>query len=64
MFFRDAPMDGWPVAFQYPPCAAIVLVGAQPPAVPPASFALPCELAFWALWHCRHARPPDGRISC
>lgn len=23
-------------------------------------FALPCELAFWALWHCRHARPPDA----
>jgi len=21
--------------------------------------ALPSELAFWALWHCRHARPPD-----
>lgn len=20
---------------------------------------LPLELAFWALWHCRHARPPD-----
>ncbi|OPD83138.1 hypothetical protein AO930_32230 [Pseudomonas aeruginosa] len=19
---------------------------------------LPLELAFWALWHCRHARPP------
>lgn len=17
------------------------------------------DLAFWALWHCRHARPPD-----
>ncbi|QHD00105.1 hypothetical protein PspS04_06845 [Pseudomonas sp. S04] len=25
--------------------------------------ALPSELAFWALWHCRHARPPDVRIS-
>ncbi len=23
--------------------------------------ALPLELAFWALWHCRHARPPDAR---
>ncbi|WP_265278497.1 hypothetical protein, partial [Pseudomonas aeruginosa] len=22
---------------------------------------LPLELAFWALWHCRHARPPDAR---
>ncbi|MBO3273894.1 hypothetical protein [Pseudomonas schmalbachii] len=21
---------------------------------------LPLELAFWALWHCRHARPPDA----
>lgn len=21
---------------------------------------LPLELAFWALWHCRHARPPDN----
>ncbi|AMO76908.1 hypothetical protein [Pseudomonas citronellolis] len=21
---------------------------------------LPLELAFWALWHCRHARPPDS----
>ncbi|SDF82613.1 hypothetical protein SAMN05216381_2456 [Pseudomonas seleniipraecipitans] len=20
---------------------------------------LPQTLAFWALWHCRHARPPD-----
>ncbi|SDQ83830.1 hypothetical protein SAMN04490192_3615 [Pseudomonas lundensis] len=20
---------------------------------------LPGELAFWALFHCRHARPPD-----
>ncbi|MFP5422153.1 MAG: hypothetical protein ACLGID_11915 [Gammaproteobacteria bacterium] len=20
---------------------------------------LPHTLAFWALWHCRHARPPD-----
>ncbi|WP_197020078.1 hypothetical protein [Zestomonas thermotolerans] len=26
---------------------------------PPATTALPLELAFWALWHCRHARPPD-----
>ncbi|KPA95291.1 MULTISPECIES: hypothetical protein [Pseudomonas] len=25
----------------------------------PSAVALPCELAFWALWHCRHARPPD-----
>ncbi|MDG9930300.1 MULTISPECIES: hypothetical protein [unclassified Pseudomonas] len=22
---------------------------------------LPEILAFWALWHCRHARPPDAR---
>ncbi|MDO9617464.1 MAG: hypothetical protein Q7J43_07245 [Pseudomonas sp.] len=21
---------------------------------------LPEILAFWALWHCRHARPPDA----
>ncbi|CAE6883457.1 conserved protein of unknown function [Pseudomonas marincola] len=21
---------------------------------------LPQILAFWALWHCRHARPPDS----
>lgn len=21
---------------------------------------LPHTLAFWALWHCRHARPPDA----
>ncbi|WP_394560950.1 hypothetical protein [Aquipseudomonas alcaligenes] len=20
-------------------------------------------LAFWALWHCRHARPPDTRLA-
>jgi len=20
----------------------------------------PLLLAFWALWHCRHARPPDA----
>jgi len=26
--------------------------------VPPAL--LPQILAFWALWHCRHARPPDA----
>ncbi|SIS08820.1 hypothetical protein SAMN05878276_2143 [Aquipseudomonas alcaligenes] len=19
-------------------------------------------LAFWALWHCRHARPPDAAL--
>jgi hypothetical protein len=31
--------------------------------------ARPCEnplfniiLAFWALWHCRHARPPDAHL--
>ncbi|NNB68594.1 hypothetical protein [Pseudomonas fluorescens] len=31
--------------------------------------ARPCEnplvhiiLAFWALWHCRHARPPETRL--
>lgn len=23
---------------------------------------LPEILAFWALWHCRHARPPDALI--
>lgn len=22
---------------------------------------LPSKLAFWALFHCRHARPPDTR---
>jgi hypothetical protein len=21
---------------------------------------LPATLTFWALWHCRHARPPDA----
>jgi len=30
----------------------------------PSLFALPSELAFWALWHCRHARPPDAAFSC
>jgi hypothetical protein len=20
-------------------------------------------LAFWALWHCRHARPPDRTLA-
>ncbi|UVE19311.1 hypothetical protein NVV93_08030 [Pseudomonas sp. LS44] len=25
-----------------------------------AACALPAELTFWALWHCRHARPPDA----
>lgn len=20
-------------------------------------------LAFWALWHCRHARPPDAMAA-
>ncbi|AVD82164.1 hypothetical protein C4Q28_08255 [Pseudomonas sp. SWI6] len=20
-------------------------------------------LAFWALWHCRHARPPDTSLT-
>lgn len=20
-------------------------------------------LAFWALWHCRHARPPDALLT-
>ncbi|WP_178119684.1 MULTISPECIES: hypothetical protein [unclassified Pseudomonas] len=35
----------------------------------PKAQARPCEnplfniiLAFWALWHCRHARPPDARL--
>lgn len=35
----------------------------------PKAQARPCEnplfniiLAFWALWHCRHARPPDARF--
>ncbi|MBT0623138.1 hypothetical protein KIH32_04410 [Pseudomonas fluorescens] len=35
----------------------------------PKARARPCEnplfniiLAFWALWHCRHARPPDARL--
>ena len=23
---------------------------------------LPETLAFWALWHCRHARPPDAAL--
>ncbi|HLA29626.1 MAG TPA: hypothetical protein VJ047_01200 [Pseudomonas sp.] len=23
---------------------------------------LPEILAFWALWHCRHARPPDALL--
>lgn len=39
-----------------------------PPSFPRAQ-ARPCEnplfnniLAFWALWHCRHARPPDARL--
>ncbi|WP_165497310.1 hypothetical protein [Phytopseudomonas dryadis] len=26
----------------------------------PERTALPRALAFWALWHCRHARPPDS----
>ncbi|MDH4585666.1 hypothetical protein E8F20_27860 [Pseudomonas sp. BN415] len=24
---------------------------------------LPLDLAFWALWHCRHARPPDSALA-
>ena len=24
--------------------------------------AFSCERAFWALYHCRHARPPDTRL--
>ncbi|MDX1297322.1 MAG: hypothetical protein R3260_03640 [Pseudomonas sp.] len=28
-------------------------------AVQQSNAALPQTLAFWALWHCRHARPPD-----
>ena len=23
----------------------------------------PIILAFWALWHCSHARPPDGALA-
>ena len=23
----------------------------------------PIILAFWALWHCRHARPPDVALA-
>ena len=29
----------------------------------PAPTALPRTLAFWALWHCRHARPPDSSLA-
>ena len=41
---------------------------ARPPSHPSLPKARPCVgenplvhiiLAFWALWHCRHARPPD-----
>ncbi|SDF96881.1 hypothetical protein SAMN04490204_2538 [Pseudomonas thivervalensis] len=57
-------MDGWPPAEQYPSSAAVDPVGKRTPAIVPSLSALPSELAFWALWHCRHARPPDTRISC
>ncbi|WP_454875929.1 hypothetical protein [Pseudomonas farris] len=33
------------------------------PASAPSLSSLPSELAFWALWHCRHARPPDSCMS-
>jgi len=29
----------------------------------PEPTALPQILAFWALWHCRHARPPDVSLA-
>ncbi|SDQ00699.1 hypothetical protein SAMN04490180_6145 [Pseudomonas brassicacearum] len=57
-------MDGWLLAFQYPSSAAVDPVGRFTPAMAPTLSALPSELAFWALWHCRHARPPDTRITC
>ncbi|SDU72956.1 hypothetical protein SAMN05216476_4893 [Pseudomonas mediterranea] len=57
-------MDGRPPAFPYPSSAAVGPVGRLTPVFAPSLSALPSELAFWALWHCRHARPPDVRISC
>lgn len=32
-------------------------------AAPYSNATLPQTLAFWALWHCRHARPPDTCAS-
>ncbi|WXL26021.1 hypothetical protein WG219_00575 [Ectopseudomonas mendocina] len=33
-------------------------------AVPRDGRLLQVILAFWALWHCRHARPPDAVGLC
>lgn len=41
-------------AFAHRPFRARFGIGALPSLNP--------VLAFWALWHCRHARPPDARL--
>ncbi|MVW88151.1 hypothetical protein EI969_19745 [Pseudomonas sp. PB101] len=56
-------MDGWPVTshFKATTDARASSLGRRfTPATAPNLSALPSELAFWALWHCRHARPPDS----
>ncbi|PWE42288.1 hypothetical protein C9I50_10665 [Pseudomonas prosekii] len=59
-------MHGRPVAFQHPaPSGASAFNRGRGflNATAPTLSALPSELAFWALWHCRHARPPDSCAS-
>ncbi|OOV91075.1 hypothetical protein MF4836_28790 [Pseudomonas sp. MF4836] len=63
------PMDAWPAAIKPEVVPGAPAPCRQPrprctPATAPKLCALPSELAFWALWHCRHARPPDARIAC
>ncbi|KAA0996589.1 hypothetical protein FQ192_02130 [Pseudomonas sp. ANT_J12] len=59
-------MDGWPVALHHPASSGACASSRGRrfrPATAPNLSALPSELAFWALWHCRHARPPDSCVS-
>jgi hypothetical protein len=55
-------MDDWLIGIKHEalPGASASSFGRRfTPVTAPNLSALPSELAFWALWHCRHARPPD-----
>ncbi|PNQ88224.1 hypothetical protein CCU68_33090 [Pseudomonas gingeri NCPPB 3146 = LMG 5327] len=59
-------MDGWINGNKHEASTgaqAPGVVSSRPSITVPSLVALPSELAFWALWHCRHARPPDPRHS-
>ncbi|SFI10513.1 hypothetical protein SAMN05216206_1457 [Pseudomonas guineae] len=47
-------------AFSAPSACATQLSKRRHCAAQHSNATLPKTLAFWALWHCRHARPPDA----